>query len=162
MSSSCASTSAVSTRRSTFRPEKAATTWRMTRGRLSGFWPSSTFRSRQGPAFGSKHCSNLVETGVRTQLADYDSVASSFSSTRKLAADHEPVAIVEESVSREKRDRDLNVVQTLKDRQISISSWNGKLNQPFEEKSQLRNDQPKHKQKWRSEIGKREILILRF
>ena len=31
--------------------------------------------------------------------------------------DHDTVASVEESVSREKRDRDLNVVQTLKNRQ---------------------------------------------
>ena len=34
-----------------------------------------------------------------------------------MVADHETVTGVQESVSREKRDRDLNVVQTLKDRQ---------------------------------------------
>ena len=41
-----------------------------------------------------------------------------------------------------------------------MSSWSGKLNEPLEEKSQLRKDFPKLKQKWRSKIGKREILIL--
>ena len=50
-------------------------------------------------------------------MADYDSVASTFSSTKKLVADHETIASVEESVSREKRNRELNVVQTVKDRQ---------------------------------------------
>ena len=50
-------------------------------------------------------------------MADYDSVANSFSSTRKLVADHETVVSEEESVSRAKRHRDLNFVQTLKDRQ---------------------------------------------
>ena len=39
------------------------------------------------------------------------------SSTRRLAADHATVVSVEESLSRRKRDRDENFVQTLKDRQ---------------------------------------------
>ena len=38
-----------------------------------------------------------------------------------------------ESVSKGKRDRDQNVVQTVKDRQISKKSLNGKLNRPSEE-----------------------------
>ena len=50
-------------------------------------------------------------------MREYDSVASSFSSTRKLAQGNESVASVEGSVLREKRDRDLNSVRTLSDRQ---------------------------------------------
>ena len=48
-----------------------------------------------------------------------------------------------ESVSREKRDRDTNVVQTLNDRQNF-----------FEEKSWLSKDYTKLKQTWRLNIGK--------
>ena len=47
-------------------------------------------------------------------VREYDSVASSFPSTRKLTQGNECVA---GSVSREKRDRDLNSVRTLSDRQ---------------------------------------------
>ena len=50
----------------------------------------------------------LGSSSTRKLVEDYDSVASSISSTRKLVADHETV--VEESVSREKRDRDLDRV----------------------------------------------------
>ena len=50
-------------------------------------------------------------------MREYDSVASSFPSTRKLAQCNESVASVEGSVLREKRDRDLNSVRTLSDRQ---------------------------------------------
>ena len=60
-----------------------------------------------------------MDTSSRKLAADYDSVASQTSS-RKLAADvdHETsVRSVFESVSKEKRDRDFNVVQTLRDRQ---------------------------------------------
>ena len=58
-----------------------------------------------------------METSSRKLAADYASVASQTSS-RKLAADvdHETIVpSVFESVSRRKKDRDLNVVQTLKD-----------------------------------------------
>ena len=60
-----------------------------------------------------------LRSGSRKLVADNDSVAS-HSSARKLAADTDNETIfpcVEESVSREKEDRDLNVVQTLKGRQ---------------------------------------------
>ena len=47
-------------------------------------------------------------TGPKKLVADYDSVANSFSSTRKLVADadHETLVSVEELVSSETRDRD--------------------------------------------------------
>ena len=70
-------------------------------------------------AFGSKHCSPLFTT-----LLKFGS-----SGTRKLEADHKTVVSVEESVSREKRHRDLNVVQTLRDRQ--------NLHNIFERKAEL-------------------------
>ena len=45
---------------------------------------------------------------------------------------------------------------------MSVNSLNGKLNEPLEEKSWLSNDYSKLKQTWRSNIGKRGILILLF
>ena len=63
--------------------------------------------------------SDAVDTSSRKLAADYDSVASQTRS-RTLAADvdHETsVRSVFESVSKEKKDRDFNVVQTLRDRQ---------------------------------------------
>ena len=51
------------------------------------------------------------ETGARTRFG------CRFSSTKKLVHGNEFVASVEESESREKRDRDLNSVLTLSDRQ---------------------------------------------
>ena len=62
---------------------------------------------------------------------------------------------VEESVSRGKRHRDLNVVESLKHRQNLHS-------RSFEENSHFRKDFPKLKQKWRSEIVKSEIRFLLF
>ena len=62
--------------------------------RLRGFWPSSsTFRSKQ-------HRDSVASTVPNP--GNCDSVASSFSSTRILVADHETVVGVEESVSRTK------------------------------------------------------------
>ena len=40
---------------------------------------------------------------------------------------------------------------------ISMITWNGKLNSPFEEKVQLRNDYLKLKQIWKPEEGNREV-----
>ena len=71
----------------------------------------------------------------------------------------ESSASAEGTVSREKRDRDLESAPTLSDRQISIITRNGKLNLPFEEKMQLRKDSLKLKPKpiWRSEVGHRNV-----
>ena len=58
-------------------------------------------------------------TGLRKLSADYDSVASR-TSIKETCADMDREIVVSsrfESVSKEKRDRDENVVQTLKDRQ---------------------------------------------
>ena len=58
-------------------------------------------------------------TGSRRLIADYDSVASR-TSIKESCADLDRETVVSslfESVSKEKRDRDQNVVQTLKDRQ---------------------------------------------
>ena len=170
MSPSSASTSAASLRRSTFRPEKAASTWRMTRQSplqrvltSLNIQPPSTFRSEQQPALGSTFPTwlKLGSSSTRKLVVDCDSVASSLSSTRKVVADHETVVSVEESVSRGKRDRDLNVVQTLKDRHSVHKFLERKAELAVQETSHLRKDYLKLKQKW-SEIGKRENLILLF
>ena len=58
-------------------------------------------------------------TSLTKVLADRDSVASK-TSIKETCADMDRETVVSslfESVSKEKRDRDLNVVQTLKDRQ---------------------------------------------
>ena len=57
-----------------------------------------------------------------------------------MDADHETVVSVEESVSRGERNRDLNVVQTLKDRQNLHNFLERKAELAFEEESQLRKD----------------------
>ena len=62
----------------------------------------------------------------------------SLSRTGKLARSNDPVANVEEEMSRRKRERDLDSVRTMSDRQNLMNSWNGKLTQPFEETLQLR------------------------
>ena len=56
-------------------------------------------------------------TSNETPVREYDSVASSFLSTRKLAQGNESVASVKGSVLREKSDRELNSVRALSDRQ---------------------------------------------
>ena len=118
-SNSPSGTWAASIHRSTFRSERAAATLR--KSRQSPPQRILTFFNIQEQAAAGKHCFNLVEnlgsSSTRKLVADYDSVASSFSSTRKLVADHETVVSVDESRLSGKRDRDLNVVQTLKDRQ---------------------------------------------
>ena len=103
----------------------------------------------------------LGSSSTRKLVVDCDSVASLLSSTRNVVADHETVVSVEESVSRGKRDRDLNVVQTLKDIHSVHKFLERKAELAVQERSQLRKDYLKLKQKW-SEIGKREILILLF
>ena len=94
----------VSTRRSTFRLEKSSFN-------LENDVASEDFDlPRHSGASSSWHSvASIVPTLLNT--------TSSFSSTTKLVADHEIVASDEESASSEKRDRDSNVVQTLKDGQ---------------------------------------------
>ena len=104
ISPSSASTSAARIRRSTFRPETAASTWRMTRQIAA----SEDFEL----ASSSRHSvARIVPTLLK--------LGSPGSGTRKLAADadHETVVSVEESLLTENRDPDLNVTQTLKDGQ---------------------------------------------
>ena len=93
--------------------------------------------------------------------ADSDSVAS------RTCADMDRETVVVffclfGSVSNGKRDRDQNVVQTLRDRKNLHKILERKLNWPCEEKNWLSKDSLKLKQTRRSNIGKREILILLF
>ena len=87
-------------------------------------------------------CSNLTWSGTRP---------------RKPGANYEPVSDVEELTLRSKRDRDVNVVQTLRDVEISVSSWNEMLNRPFEETMKLRKDDLKLKVMWRRGNGNKEV-----
>ena len=66
------------------------------------------------------------------------------------------------SLSRGKRGRDTNVLHSLKDREISTKSLNGKLTRPSEEREWLSKKCRKVKQKWRRGIGKRETLTSLF
>ena len=122
-SPSSASTSVASTRRSTFPPEISFSSKSTTRQSLLP--RTSTYLDIPEPqaAAGtrSKHSSHFVETWSRKLVANYDSVASR-SSIQETCAGMDRETIVPsffEFVSREKRDRDFNVVQTLNDRQIS-------------------------------------------
>ena len=45
---------------------------------------------------------------------------------------------------------------------ISVITWNGKLNLPFEENAQLRDDYLKLKRIWRSEVGNRKVQKWHF
>ena len=111
---------------------------------------TSTFRSiKQQPAYCSKQSSSIVETrftgesfrvcSLRRLSADYDSVASrtrivipSRTGIKETCADTDRQTVVSSlfgSLSKEKRDRDQNVVQTVRGR-ISTKSLNGKLHWP--------------------------------
>ena len=81
----------------------------------------STFRSiKQQPAHGSTLWKlGSLGAGFRKLSGDYDSVASR-TSIKETCADMDRETVVSSlfvSVSKEKRDRDQNVVQTLRDRQ---------------------------------------------
>ena len=103
-------------------------------------------------------------TSPKKLSANYVSVASR-TSTKESCADMDRETVVSSffwSVLKGKRNRDQHVVQTLRGRKISTKSLNGELNWPSEEKNWLSKDFSKLRQTWRSNIGKREILILLF
>ena len=66
--------------------------------------------SKQQPAFGSKHCSHVVDTGELVR--GNDSFAGSLFSTVDLVRGNSSVASVEESVLRGKRDPDSTSART--------------------------------------------------
>ena len=80
----------------------------------------------------------------------------------KLVVDHETVVSVEESGVKGEEIEIWTLCKRCKTYKISMSSWSGKVNKPIEEKSPLRKHYPKLEPKRRSEIGRREILILLF
>ena len=88
-------------------------------------------------------------TSLKKVLADRDSVVSR-TSIKEICADIDREIVASslfESVSREKRDRDLNVVQNFKRPATSPQqSLNGKL-----------KDFTKLRQTWRSNVGKEEF-----
>ena len=87
-------------------------------------------------------------------------IVASRTSIKETCADMDHETVVSSlfvSVSKVKRDRDQNVVHTLRE-----TSLNGKLNWPCEEKNWLSKNYMKLRQTWRSNIGKREIRILFF
>ena len=93
--------------------------------------------------------------------ADYDSVASR-TSINETRADMDCETVVSSllgSVSNGKRDRDLNVVQTLKDRQNLHKILERKAELAVRRKNWLSKDDTKLRQTWRSNIGKREIML---
>ena len=170
MSPSSASTSAASIRRSTFRPERAAFNLEndATVATSEDFDPPQHSRassSRHSVASTVPSLSIVVSsTTWKRVAADYDSVANSFSSTKKVVADadHETVESVEESVSR-RRDIDFfNVMQSLNDRQYLHNFLEQKAELAVWEKKQLRKDFPKLTQIWKAEIGNREHKMLLF
>ena len=71
------------------------------------------------------------------------------------------MAHVERTLSRGKRDRDLESAQTLSERRKnSMSTLSRRLTGLFEENAQLRIDYLRLKQTWTKEIGNKEILVL--
>ena len=118
MSQSSASMSVASTRLTTFQQEYDATIAAFRRPQFS-----STIRSiKQQPAHGTVPTSlnqGSLRTRHRVLSADYDSVANR-TSIKETCADMNRATVVSSffgSVSKGKRDRDQNVVQTLRDRQ---------------------------------------------
>ena len=82
----------------------------------------------------------------------------SFSGTGKLERGNDHVANVEEEMTR--KEIEIGTVRK-QDRtgKISMNSWNGMLNQPFEEKLQLGQDYLKLNPIWRLEDGNSKIPI---
>ena len=61
---------------------------------------------------------------------------------------NESISSVEGTLSRGRRDRDLESVQTLSEKEISMLTLNRKLNWLVKENAQLRTDYLRLRQKW--------------
>ena len=103
-------------------------------------------------------------TSLRKLSADYDSVASR-TSIKETCANMDRETVVSslfESVSKEKRDRDQNVVRTLKDRrnlhlerEVELAAWGEKIGS-----AKILRSWGRRGGDWN--VGKKEILILLF
>ena len=97
-------------------------------------------------------------------LADRDSVAS-WTSIKETCAYMDRETVVSslfESVSKEKRDRDLNVVQKLRDKQNLHKILERQAELAVKGENWLSKDYTKLRQTWRSNIGKETVGYCSF